>query len=74
MQSLFFIFVLFANEKDAFKKLCMQLPITIEKIVKNNLDFQVQSDTVIDELSAIDNDFVTSLYKLVFSKYNGFEF
>ncbi|MCA8839017.1 hypothetical protein JNG57_01100 [Mycoplasmopsis bovis] len=52
----------------------MQLPITIEKIVKNNLDFQVQSDTVIDELSAIDNDFVTSLYKLVFSKYNGFEF
>nr|WP_307906631.1 hypothetical protein [Mycoplasmopsis bovis] len=36
--------------------------------------FQVQSDTVIDELSVIDNDFVTSLYKLVFSKYNGFEF
>ncbi|MFZ8215687.1 Eco47II family restriction endonuclease, partial [Mycoplasmopsis bovis] len=64
----------FANEKDVFKKLCMQLPITIEKIVKNNLDFQVQSDTVIEELSAIENDFVTSLYKLVFSKYNGLEF
>ncbi|TGE30400.1 hypothetical protein, partial [Mycoplasmopsis bovis] len=65
---------IFANEKDVFKKLCMQLPITIEKIVKNNLDFQVQSDTVIEELSAIENDFVTSLYKLVFSKYNGLEF
>ncbi len=66
--------LIFANEKDAFKKLCMQLPITIKKMLRTIPYFQVQSDTVIDELSVIDNDFVTSLYKLVFSKYNGFEF
>ena len=62
------------GEKDAFKQICYQLPITIENIVKNNRHLQVEKDTVFDELKNINDNVLISLYKITFSTYNGFDF
>lgn len=61
------------GDKTAFKKLCDQLPVTIEKITSQNKLMQVQQDTVFEELLEIDNNILLSLYKLVFSTYEGFD-
>ena len=63
---------LVTGDKNAFKKLCEQLPKTIEKVTKNNKSLQVQKDTVFDELQNIDKNILLSLYKLAFSTYEGF--
>nr|DAP96108.1 MAG TPA: Eco47II restriction endonuclease [Caudoviricetes sp.] len=60
------------GNRDAFKKLCMQLPITIENIISRDEELQVQNDTVLDELHALSNDMLSALYKLAFSTYEGF--
>lgn len=62
------------GEKEAFKIICEQLPITIEKIIKSNKSLQVEKDTVFEELEKIDSDVLIALYKLAFSTYEGFEF
>lgn len=62
------------GDKTAFKKLCDQLPVTIEKITSQNKLMQVQQDTVFEELLEIDNNILLSLYKLVFKTYEGFEY
>ena len=56
----------------AFKKLCEQLPKTIEKLLKQNLHLQLQKDSVYEELKKIDKDILTALYKLAFNTYEGF--
>lgn len=61
------------DDKDAFKKLCIQLPITIEKIISNQSELTVQQDTVIEELLEIDKDILMALYKLAFTTYEGFD-
>lgn len=60
------------GDKNAFYDLCMQLPITIEKLIKNNKSFVVEEDTVIDEIKAMNSDMLKSLYLLAFSTYEGF--
>lgn len=62
------------GDKYAFKNLCYQLPITIEKILKKFPTLKVQEDSVIDELKLLDNDILIALYKLAFSAYEGFNF
>ncbi|WP_434329160.1 Eco47II family restriction endonuclease [Mycoplasma capricolum subsp. capricolum] len=62
------------GNKDSFKNLCLQLPITLEKLVSENVFLKVEKDTVFEELSKINNDIVLALYKLAFSTYEGFEF
>ncbi len=60
------------GDKNAFKNLCVQLPITIEKIITEQKNFSVEKDTVIDELLDMDNNILIALYKLAFEKYEGF--
>ncbi|MBF4804993.1 MAG: Eco47II family restriction endonuclease [Pseudoleptotrichia goodfellowii] len=60
------------GDKMAFRKICTQLPITIEKVI--NKDLEVEDDTVFSELEKIDKDILTALYKLAFSEYEGFNF
>lgn len=61
------------GDKEAFKKLCIQLPITIEKLIKNDKTLQVEKDTVFEELQILDDNILVSLFKLAFSTYEGFE-
>lgn len=60
------------GDKLAFKKLCEQLPKTIEKLLKQNSHLQLQKDSVYNELKKIDKDILTALYKLAFLTYEGF--
>ena len=60
------------GDKFAFAKLCQQLPITIEKLVKKeNISIQ-QNNAIFEELLKIDKDILKALYQLAFSSYNGF--
>lgn len=61
------------GDKNAFRDLCIQLPITIEKIINTDSSFKVEEDTVFEELENIDKDILKSLYKLAFKTYEGFE-
>lgn len=60
------------GDKLAFKKLCEQLPKTIEKLLKQNSHLQLQKDSVYNELKKLDKDILTALYKLAFQTYEGF--
>ena len=61
------------GEENAFRKICFQLPKTIDRIIKINKTLQVEKDTVFEELEKIDGDILIALYKLVFSTYEGFD-
>lgn len=67
-------YTIVTGEKDAFYQMCMQLPITIEKVISESDSLSVQEDTVIKELSALDIDMQLALYKLAFNSYDGFNF
>lgn len=60
------------GDKEAFKKLCVQLPKTIEEIIATNKSLKAEKDTVFEELQNIDNDILLALYKLAFETYSGF--
>lgn len=60
------------GDKFAFEKLCIQLPITIEKLTKQNKTLIVEEDTVFEELERIDSNILISLYKIAFGTYEGF--
>ena len=60
------------GDRLAFKKLCEQLPITIESLIKRERSLQVEEDTVYKELLEKDVDILTALYKLAFESYIGF--
>lgn len=62
------------GDKNSFRDMCLQLPITIEKLINKNSNLKIEKDTVIDELKDIDNDVLKALYKLAFSTYEGFNF
>lgn len=62
------------NNKKAFNLLCIQLPITIKKVMNYKKELLVEKDTVIEELKDINDDLLLSLYKLAFSTYEGFNF
>ncbi|MCQ2609341.1 MAG: Eco47II family restriction endonuclease [Lachnospiraceae bacterium] len=59
--------------KDAFFQICVQLPITIEKIV-NESDFNISSSNiVIKEIKKINPNILAAFYKLAFETYLGFD-
>lgn len=60
------------GDKYAFSNLCNQLPITIEKLIRENKKLQVEDDSVFQELNQLDADILKALYKLAFSTYEGF--
>lgn len=62
------------GDKNSFRYLCEQLPITIEKILMDNQSLQVEKDTVFEGLEKIDTNILLALYKLAFSTYEGFDF
>lgn len=61
------------GDKDAFYKICKQLPIIIDEIIAENHEFVVEDDTVISELRSKNPDILKSLYMLAFSTYEGFK-
>lgn len=61
------------GDKEAFYKICKQLPIIIDEIISENDEFVVENDTVISELSLTNPDILKSLYMLAFSTYEGFK-
>ena len=61
------------GDKDAFYKICKQLPIIIDEIILENNEFVVEDDTVISELRSMNPDILKSLYMLAFSTYEGFK-
>lgn len=56
----------------SFFNLCEQLPISINKIIKENNKLIVAKDTVFEELSVLNPNILLSLYRLAFSTYEGF--
>ncbi|MCA6584932.1 MAG: Eco47II family restriction endonuclease [Pseudanabaena sp.] len=63
---------LVTGDQTAFKKLCEKLPSVIDDIVSSG-DFEQESNSVIQELNAIDNNLLKSLFLLSFKKYAGFD-
>lgn len=61
------------DDKEAFYKICKQLPIIIDEIISENNEFMVEDDTVISELRSTNPDILKSLYMLAFSTYEGFK-
>lgn len=60
------------GDKNAFYKICKQLPIIIDEIISENDKFVVEKDTVIEELRLNNSDVLKSLYLLAFETYEGF--
>ncbi len=60
------------GEPSAFYQMCMQLPVTIEKIISKNKNVTVEADTVVEELKTKNIDTLKALYLLAFESYEGF--
>ena len=61
------------GDKEAFYKICMELPKLIDEIIEENRELQVGIDTVIDELREQNPDLLKALYLLAFKEYAGFK-
>lgn len=61
------------GDKEAFYKICMELPKLIDEIIKENKELQVDLDTVVDELREKNPDLLKALYLLAFKEYEGFD-
>ena len=61
------------GDKEAFYKICMELPKLIDEIIEENRELQVGSDTVVNELREKNPDLLKALYLLAFKEYEGFE-
>lgn len=61
------------GDKEAFYKICRQLPVIIDEIISENDEFVAEQDTVINELRSNNPDVLKSLYMLAFSTYEGFK-
>ncbi len=61
------------GDKEAFYKICMEIPKLIDEIIKENKELQVGSDTVVDELREKNPDLLKALYLLAFKEYEGFD-
>ena len=75
-------YALVTGKEDAFYQMCMVLPETIEKVVKEQEDALIPHDTVIDELKEMANmqnvqpeslAVAMATYMLGFGTYKGFE-
>ena len=61
------------GDKEAFYKICMELPKLIDEIIEENRELQVGSDTVVNELREKNPDLLKALYLLAFKEYEGFK-
>lgn len=61
------------GDKEAFYKICMELPKLIDEIIEENRELQVGSDTVVNELREKNPDLLKALYLLAFKEYAGFK-
>lgn len=61
------------GKEDAFYQICHQLPITIDKLIKEQKVKTVEKDTVVDELRRKNPNLLKALYLLAFETYLGFE-
>lgn len=61
------------NDRYAFKKLCDILPTVIDEILEEHIKFEVEEDTVINELKILNKNMLKSIYLLAFSTYEGFD-
>ena len=61
------------GDKEAFYKICMELPKLIDEIIEENRELQVGSDTVVNELREKNPDLLKALYLLAFKEYAGFD-
>ena len=61
------------GDKNAFYKICKQLPTIIDEILSESDKYSAEKDTVIDELREKNPDILKSLYMLAFSTYEGFK-
>ena len=61
------------GDKEAFYKICIELPKLIDEIIVENRELQVGSDTVVDELREKNPDLLKALYLLAFKEYAGFK-
>ena len=59
--------------KDAFYQMCMQLPITIDKLIAQGAVGVLQPDTVLTELYQYNPNLLRALYLLAFQSYEGFD-
>jgi len=68
---------LVTGEKDAFYKMCMQLPKSIEKVISETAANTIPCDSVLEELKAMaklkNGSFALALYLLGFGDYIGFK-
>lgn len=64
---------LITGYKDAFYQICLQLPITLSKLVKQIPDLFLTDDTVFEDLKNVDKNLLKALYIKAFSSYLGFE-
>lgn len=60
------------GKTDAFMRICKQLPMTIEKLLKENKISTVENDTVLTELKTKNPDMLKALYLLAFETYKDF--
>ncbi len=58
---------------DAFYQLCVQLPLTIKKLINSDKVKTAKKDTVIEELKLKNPNILQSLYLLAFQDYEGFD-
>jgi len=74
-------YALVTGEDDAFYKLCMELPSTIENVIADGKNVNVPSDSVFDELTRVAKNMgmeseelsmSMAIYLLGFSSYKGF--
>lgn len=61
------------GKKDAFYRICKQIPLTIDKLIKEDAVLTAVEDTVITELKNKNPDLLKALYLLAFETYNGFD-
>ncbi|GAA8352455.1 Eco47II family restriction endonuclease [Helicobacter pylori] len=62
---------LVTDDNLAFKKLCLQLPITLKALLHS--EDITPKDSVLEELQALHPNMLFALYKLAFGSYDGFE-
>ena len=60
------------GDKDAFYKICNEIPMLIDETIAENENMTAEKDTVITELKLLNPDLLKALYLLAFNSYEGF--
>lgn len=60
------------GDRNAFHKICEQLPVLLDEIISENKNLKPEKDTVFEELIEFDSNILRALYLLAFGEYEGF--